>query len=47
MNINHFENEINKMIVERGYTYYIEGNVKETYKEGENKYAFHIEGSDD
>jgi len=47
MNINHFENYINKTILDRGYHYYIEGNVVEVYEQGENDYIFHIEGSDD
>lgn len=47
MNIHHFENYINKTIVDRGYNYYIEGNVVEAYEQGENEYIFQIEGSDD
>lgn len=47
MNINNFENHVNKTILDRGYSYYIEGNVIEAYKQDDNKYIFHIEGSDD
>jgi hypothetical protein len=47
MNINNFESYINKTILDRGYSYYIEGNVVESYKQGENEFIFHIEGSDD
>ncbi|MEH7246844.1 hypothetical protein V7114_08705 [Neobacillus niacini] len=47
MNINNFENDINKTIVDRGYSYYIEGNVVESFEQGENEYIFHIEGSDE
>lgn len=47
MNIHNFENHINKTIVDRGYFYYIEGNVVEAYEQGENEYIFHIEGSDE
>lgn len=45
MNINNFEYHINKTIVDRGYNYYIEGNVVEAFKKGESEYIFHIEGS--
>jgi hypothetical protein len=47
MNIINFKNYINKTIVDRGYSYYIEGNVVEAFEQGENEYIFHIEGSDD
>jgi hypothetical protein len=47
MNIHHFENYINKTILDRGYNYYFEGNVVEAYEQGENEYIFQIEGSDD
>jgi uncharacterized Zn finger protein len=47
MNINNFETYINKTIVDRGYSYYIEGNVVEAFGQGENEYIFHIEGSDE
>jgi uncharacterized Zn finger protein len=47
MNINNFENYINKTIVDRGYFYYIEGNVVEAFEQGENEYIFHIEGRDE
>lgn len=47
MNINNFENDINKTIVDRGYSYYIEGNVVEAFEQGDNEYIFQIEGSDE
>ncbi|MEK4870268.1 SWIM zinc finger family protein [Niallia sp. FSL W8-1348] len=47
MNINHFENDINKTIVDRGYSYYIEGYILEVYEKADNEYIFLIEGSDD
>src|SRR5690606_15859421 len=34
-------------ILERGYDYYIEGNIIDTYMAGNNEYIFTIEGSDD
>lgn len=34
MNINNFESYINKTILDRGYTYYLEGNVVEAYDRG-------------
>lgn len=46
MNINNFESHINKTILDRGYSYYMEGNVVDTVELGENKYIFTIEGSD-
>jgi uncharacterized Zn finger protein len=46
MNINNFEGKINKTILDRGYSYYIDGNVVEAYEQGENNYFFRIEGSD-
>lgn len=47
MNINNFERYIDKIILDRGYSYYIEGNVIEAYEQGKNEYIFQIEGSDD
>ncbi|MDQ0157687.1 SWIM zinc finger family protein [Robertmurraya andreesenii] len=46
MNINNFENHIDKIILDRGYNYYIEGNVVEAIEQGENKYLFYVDGSD-
>lgn len=45
MNINNFEDHINKKILDRGYDYYIEGNILETYKQGNKEYLFQIEGN--
>lgn len=47
MNINNFERYIDKIILDRGYSYYIEGNVIEAYEQDKNEYIFQIEGSDD
>ena len=47
MNINNFENHINKTIVHRGYCYYIEGNVVKAFEQGKNEYIFYIDGSDE
>ncbi|WP_394234906.1 SWIM zinc finger domain-containing protein [Niallia oryzisoli] len=47
MNLNNFKKIIDRTIVDRGYNYYIEGNVLEAYEQSENEYIFHIEGSDD
>lgn len=43
MNINTFESHIDKTILARGYSYYVEGNVVDAYEQGENKYIFHIQ----
>lgn len=47
MNINNFERFIDKTILDRGYGYYIEGNILKCQEQGDNKYFVHIEGSDD
>ncbi|MFT8321990.1 MAG: hypothetical protein ABF649_13900 [Bacillus sp. (in: firmicutes)] len=47
MNINNFESYIDAIILDRGYSYYMDGNVVEVFKQSENKYLFHIEGSHD
>lgn len=46
MNINKFESMINKTILERGRSYYLEGNVVDSYEQRQNEYVFHIEGRD-
>ena len=46
MNINNFENHINKTIVDRGYDYYNAGNIIETYIQEENEYVFQVQGSE-
>ncbi|MEI3614117.1 SWIM zinc finger family protein [Pseudogracilibacillus sp. SO30301A] len=46
MNIRDFQYHINKTILDRGYNYYIDGNIVESYKQGDNEYIFHVEGSD-
>ena len=47
MNINNFQNLINRTILDRGYNYYIGGNVDEDYVRRGNNYFFHVQGSDD
>ncbi len=47
MNINNFENHVNKTILDRGYEYYTEGNIVETYNQGDNEYIFQVQGSED
>lgn len=47
MNINNFEKHINKTILDRGYDYYNEGNITETYNQGNNEYIFEVQGSDE
>ena len=47
MNINNFENEIDKRILDRGYNYYMDGNIVKTYSHGGNEYVFEVQGSDD
>lgn len=47
MNIHNFDHYVNKTILDRGYSYFIEGNVVEGYEQGKNEYIFHIEGSED
>ncbi len=47
MNINDFEKHINKTILDRGYGYYIDGNIMETYNSADNEYIFEVQGSED
>lgn len=47
MNINNFEEHINRTILERGYDYYDEGNIVETYNQGDNEYIFQVQGSEE
>lgn len=47
MNINDFKKHIDKKILDRGYAYYSEGNIIETYNQGNNEYIFQIQGSED
>jgi len=47
MNIHNFETHINKTILDRGFNYYMDGRVVESYGLGDDKYVFYIEGSDD
>lgn len=47
MHIYDFENHINQNILDRGFNYYNDGNIKKVYKQRNNKYVFYIEGGDD
>mgnify|MGYP001017603877 CR=1 FL=1 len=46
MNINNFKNYINKTVLDRGYDYYIDGNIIETNDQGDNEYIFQVQGSE-
>ena len=47
MNIKNFEHDINQTILDRGYDYYMEGRIIETFIEDESQYVFQVEGSED
>lgn len=47
MNINDFKDEIDKKILNRGYDYYVDGNVIEAYTKDGLEYIFQIQGSED
>ena len=47
MNINNFEEYIDKRILSRGYDYYVEGNIIETREGVDGEFIFDVEGSDD
>ncbi|WP_404469765.1 hypothetical protein [Sutcliffiella horikoshii] len=46
MNINNFQNHINKKILQRGYDYFLDGYILETYLIEENKYVFQVDGTE-
>lgn len=46
MNVNNFKDYINQTIIDRGYNYYVDGNVVATKKHGDNEYFFQVEGSE-
>ena len=46
MNLNHFDRQIDAVIVDRGYDYYQAGNIVDVYKSGEYEYIFEIEGNE-
>ncbi|MCH3964468.1 MAG: hypothetical protein LKE46_09325 [Clostridium sp.] len=46
MNVNDFEEHVDKTILDRGYDYYNDGNIVEFYKKGNSEYVFFIEGSE-
>lgn len=47
MNISNFKSHVDKTILNRGYDYYIEGNIVESYNNEDNEYIFVIEGSEE
>ena len=47
MNLSNFEEYINRVIVERGYDYYLDDNVLEITEEDTNKYCIIVGGSND
>lgn len=47
MNINNFKTQINKTILDRGYDYFIVGNVVEICKQRDNEYIFQVQGNND
>lgn len=47
MNINDFKKYVDKTILKRGYDYYTDGNIVDTFNEGDNTYTFEVEGSED
>ncbi|EPY2278994.1 SWIM zinc finger family protein [Clostridium sporogenes] len=47
MNINDFEKYTNNTILDRGYFYYIDGNIMDIYNHGANEYIFEVQGSED
>ncbi len=46
MDIRHFESEIDRTILERGYVYYIDENILEVFCQGKNQYLVQVEGSE-
>ncbi|WP_244262203.1 SWIM zinc finger family protein [Thermoanaerobacter wiegelii] len=47
MTIYDFEDYIDEIILDRGYDYYVGGNIIDLYNHGKNEYIFKIQGSDD
>ncbi|MCM3764956.1 SWIM zinc finger domain-containing protein [Neobacillus niacini] len=47
MNINDFQYYINKTILDRGYNYYMVGNIIDVNEQGKNYFIFIVEGSED
>ena len=47
MNLDDFEEYVDKKILNRGYDYYIEDNIYDCYKESDSTYIFAVHGSDD
>ncbi|WP_346938485.1 hypothetical protein [uncultured Clostridium sp.] len=46
MNINNFERNIDRTILDRGYNYFDEGSVIDVYNQGDNEYVFEVEGNE-
>ena len=47
MNIEDFEDHVDKVILGRGYDYYQDGHILELYEQQEGTYIFEIEGTED
>ncbi|MGI1690030.1 SWIM zinc finger family protein [Thermoanaerobacter uzonensis] len=47
MTIYDFEDYIDEIILDRGYDYYVGGNIIDIYNPGKNEYIFKIQGNDD
>ena len=47
MDVNNFETQVDTIILQRGYDYYSQGNIVETYEQGDNEYILKVEGSKD
>ncbi|WP_238916843.1 hypothetical protein [Clostridium sp. YIM B02555] len=47
MNINNFEEYIDKTILKRGYDYYNDGNILDSCNVRDNTYTFEVQGSED
>ncbi|OOM73782.1 hypothetical protein [Clostridium sp. BL-8] len=47
MNINNFNEYVDKTILKRGYEYYTDGNIVDYCNEGDNTYTFEVQGSED
>ena len=47
MNIKDFQDYIDKKILKRGYDYYIEGDIVDSFEGSDMLYTFEIEGSED
>ena len=46
MKLKDFRNHVNKSILDRGYDYYVVGNIIENYNLGDGEYIFMVQGSE-